>query len=136
MYFDAAVVFVTSQTLLLKLALAILCSNRCQYNLINYLISVTDVSFSKENCSTMGWETHPEQTDNNTSRVLKQVQITRETDREKCEILVKATKKLHSVTPYLNWKLDRSWECAMHPNFLCEEELGAPIVCAEFGSNR
>ena len=84
----------------------------------------------------MGWETHPEQTDNNTSRVLKQVQITRETDREKCEILVKATKKLHSVTPYLNWKLDRSWECAMHPKFLCEEELGAPIVCAELGTSR
>jgi len=105
-------------------------------NVNRICLPVTDVSFSKENCSTMGWETHPEQTDNNTSRVLKQVQITRETDREKCEKSVKTTKKLHSVTPYLNWKLDRSWECAKaakKEKFLCEEELGAPIVCAELG---
>ena len=81
----------------------------------------------------MGWETHPKKTNNNTSRVLKQVQITRETDREKCEKSVRATKKING-NGNLNWKLDRSWECAKaakKEKFLCEEQLGAPLVCAE-----
>ena len=81
----------------------------------------------------MGWETHPEKTDNNTGRVLKQVQITRETDREKCEKSVRATKKVNG-NGNLNWKLDRSWECskaAKKEKFLCEEQSGAPLVCAE-----
>jgi len=102
-------------------------------NVNRICLPVTDVSFSKENCSTMGWKTHPEKTDNNTSRVLKQVQITRETDREKCEKSVRDRKKANG-NGNLNWKLDRSWECAeaaKKEKFLCKEQLGAPLVCAE-----
>ena len=83
----------------------------------------------------MGWETNIEYTgyESDWSRVLKQVQITRETDRAKCEKSVRAMKKVNG-NGNLNWKLDRSWECAMaakKEKFLCEKQLGAPLVCAE-----